>query len=154
MPLRWTLNSPPDKVPFVIVGASNIANGQIAVRWASDPAQAQGARTYYVAMRQTSERLEEADSRECAFGPLMQDLRDIPMPETIIPGTEPDQRWPEPQFQHQVASITLVRSRQADGQSAKVMLTASHGLIFDWAARLFAATEKCWKPMATPAQLP
>lgn len=149
-PFRWTFFPPPDKVPFVIVNSPTEATSQIAIRWATSPSPAQGEPTHYVAMRQTNERLEEADSRECHFGDLMQDLRELPLPETIIPGTTPHQQWSTPQFQRGVETITLMNSRQSDGQNAVVTLTASHGIFSDWVKELFDATRDCWKPMAAP----
>jgi hypothetical protein len=82
---RWTMHAPSGLKPFIV--ATN-ERGQIAVRWATDPNR---PGIFYVAMRQTRDRLEEADSRECPFGDVVHNLRDLQLPEILVPGSRPHQ---------------------------------------------------------------
>ncbi len=145
---RWTMNPPLGKRPFMVASMSN--EGQIAVRWATS-----GPRElHYVAMRQTAERLEEADSRECAFGDLIRDLRHLQMPEPRIWGTAPEQNGPYPQFTHRAAALYFSDGIQSDQMPADISISSGHGPIWSWTQSLFAATRECWKPMTPPEPLP
>lgn len=150
---RWVIGAWPDKAPFLVASYSGDDVGQMAVRWAVDPAIRGADGIYYVAMRQTSEGLEEADSRECAFGDVVRNLRTMSLPQPLIPGTEPVQSGPTPRSLHRGASIQILRAKQPDGSGADIGLSSSDGEIWAWSAALFAATRDCWKPMTPPAPL-
>ena len=150
-PGRWLI-APEGKTPFVVV--SSVRAGQIAVRWAVDPSKRGSPEAlYYVAMRQTEEALQEADSRECPIAPVMADLRALPTPEIIVPGTLPIQDLAGPPFGHGGVSIDLQGARQADGQYANMILAGTSGPIAEWVPKLFEATKECWKPMTPPEPL-
>lgn len=147
-PFRWTLNAPADKRPFLIAWSSNW-NYQIAVRSAFDQSWPVSDRTYYVAMRENDGRLEEADSRECAFADSMAELRSLPAPELIVPGTLPLQDLANPVLAHENSSITVVGARQQNGDPADVTISSPGGEVAPWVQRLYERTRECWKPMAS-----
>jgi hypothetical protein len=143
---RWTLRAPPDFKPFVVVTKHG---GQIAVRWDYSP------RGHYVAMRQTDERLEQADSRECDFSGVMQELRDLPPAELVIPGSLPIQQLAgPPQFHAWEARVTVLDSKQNGAEPVTVTMSAQYGPLRDWVDRLFTATEPCWQPLQAPTSAP
>lgn len=151
-PGRW-MNGPSDKAPFAVV--TSVRAGQIAVRWALDPLKRGSPEAlYYVAMRQTEEALQEADSRECPIAPVLADLRALPTPEIIVPGTLPIQELAGPPFGHGGVSIDLRGARQADGEYADILLASTSGPIAEWVPKLFEATKDCWKPMTPSAPFP
>lgn len=141
--MRWTLRAPLGLKPFVVVTKHG---GQIAVR--RDWTVPNG---HYVAMRQTDERLEQADSRVCDFEEVMQGLRDLPPAELVVPGSLPIQPPPAPPLLHAwEARITVFDSRQSTGEQVTVTMSTQSGPVRDWIDSLFTATDLCWRPLDPP----
>lgn len=145
---RWSTNSPYDLRPFVVVAL--YFSEQIAIRYTVDRGGPGTPTTHYVAMRQGSGGLEEADSRECAFGDLIRELSYLEMPKPYIPGA-PVENMPYPPGGHGGASLIFPDARQVDGQHARITLSANYGAMVVWALSLFQATNECWKPTTPPS---
>ncbi|NIJ27025.1 hypothetical protein FHS64_001800 [Brevundimonas terrae] len=146
-PARWVLFPPTGKRPFLVINSTSWGY-DVAVRYEFNhdgPASNLG---YYVATRQTSTGLEEADSRECSFAASLQELRSIPTPEVIVPGTLPLQDWPYPVIAHGNSSITIWGSKQENGAPAELSMSSPDGAIATWVQTFYEKTHGCWKPRA------
>lgn len=142
---RWRMSAPSGYAPFAVVTSTE---GQIAIRRVTT--EVQGG-SYYVAVRQTPERLEQADSRECQFGEVVLALRNLPVPEIVVPGSRPPQGLVGSAPIHAAFErVTVFGSRQPSGQRADLTIAAADGPVNDWIGSLRAATQSCWKPMAPP----
>jgi len=147
-PARWLVNVPAGKRPFLVAWSSSWGY-QIAVRYDYnfDQTRPVAERVYFIAMRQTAERLEEADSRHCAFAESMDELRTLPAPEVIVPGTLPLQGLANPVLAHQNSAITVFGARQKNGDPADVTWSSPGGDIAPWVQPLYERTRYCWTPM-------
>lgn len=140
---RWRMSPPSGYAPFAVV---TTRYGQIAIRRVTT--EAQGG-SYYVAVRQTPERLEQADSRECQFGEVVLALRNLPVPEIVVPGSRPPQGLVGSGPIHGVfGRVTVFGSRQPSGERADLTISAADGPVTDWIESLVVATQSCWKSMA------
>ena len=153
---RWTNYAPMGKRPTIVATIyystllpRPMPPSEIAIRTDVGPDR----RTHFVAMRQTSERLEEVDSRNCDLAPLMNRLRAMPAPEPRVFGTEPLQPPPAPRGGHGGVSLYFAEARQSDGNAVSLSLSASNGEIATWVHDLFTVTHACWQPMALPEPL-
>lgn len=146
-PARWVLNPPLGKRPFLVISSSNWPY-DIAVTHAVDLERSAGSRGYYVAMHQTASGLVEADSRNCDFGTMLHDLRSLPVPEVIVPGTLPLQQMAFPDTPHGSNSITVFKARQEDGTAAQVTMSSPDGAIAWWVQNFYERAAECWKPVA------
>ncbi|MEG1453020.1 hypothetical protein [Brevundimonas sp.] len=137
---------PLGKRPFLVINSTSWGH-DVAVRYEFNHDGEAGNRGYYVAIRQTSAGLEEADSRDCNFAASLQDLRSIPIPELIVPGSLPLQQWAYPIIAHGNSSITIWNTKQEDGAPAELSMSSPDGAIAAWVQTFYQRTHECWKPM-------
>lgn len=118
----------------------------IAIRWAFTDDQPK--ESYFVAMRRTSEGVEEVDSRQCDFRESVFALRNLVPPVLFIPGvdpTNPISHPPEPgPFHGSTYTVINFKARQPGGQPITVELSATSGHLAVAVADIFHDTEPCW----------
>jgi len=129
---------PNDQRPFLVVGYAS-ARGGNTLAFTNSPIGRD-----YVVMRRKGDGVEQIDSRDCSFTEELESVRNLEMPEIVVPGSMPLQDWPYPEFGHATWTLHSRLAVQSDKHWSYVTLGASQGPIAEVSAMLFQTAWKCF----------
>lgn len=154
----WRMHSEPGESPFLVLREHMFGSTvdsppyrlrEIAIR--SAVSEEQPRSLYYVAMRRTTDGIEEIDSRRCDFRDRVVALRDILPPVVFIPGADirdevaypPSGGWGGPVYE-----LVNYTARQRDGQLMTIEVSVTSGTVAAYISNVFYFTESCWPSAA------